>query len=112
MVEFVSYKGRLTTVPPLHGRAAPDSTRGKPFGAIGANVYTFVGDTAPTDPRVYHFEGLATRPITNVLFPDTVASGATVWVSASWVSARGQTSMGSTPISFTLQGGTVAASAA
>ncbi len=50
---------------------------------------SFVGADAPTDPRVYHYEGMATRSTTQVLFPDTVASGATVWLSAQWVSARG-----------------------
>jgi hypothetical protein len=40
-----------------------------------------------------------------------VPSGATVWLSASWVNARGQASVGSTPISFTLQGGAVPAAA-
>ena len=92
----------------LHG-AAPDSTRGKPFGAIGANVFSFVGPEAPTDPKAYHFEGLTTRPKVQLLFPDSVASGATVWISACWVSARGQIGTGSVPISFTIQGGAVAA---
>ena len=90
----------------------PDTGRGKPFGAVGANVFSFVGETAPTDPRQYHFEGMATRTITQVLFPNSVASGAMVWLSACWVSARGQTGMACAPVSFTLQGGAVLAAAA
>jgi hypothetical protein len=40
-----------------------------------------------------------------------VPSGATIWLSAQWVSARSQLSPGSTPISFTLQGGALPAAA-
>ncbi len=75
------------------------------------NIYTFVGPEAPTDPRQYHFEGPTTRPTTQIIFPNTVPSGATVWVSAQWVSARGQLSIGSVPISFALQGGAIPAAA-
>jgi hypothetical protein len=105
----------IVTVPSVNGRianvrlkgAAPDSTRGKPFGAFSANIFTFVGDVAPTDPSAYTFQGSTTRTITQVQFPNTVPSGATVWICACWVSARGELGTGSVPISFTLQGGTV-----
>jgi hypothetical protein len=105
VMEFISCNGRVATVG-IHG-APPDSSRGKPFGAIGADVYSFVGAEAPTDPTAFHHEGMATRSKFQITFPNTVASGATVWLSAVWVSARGQRSLGSTPISFTLQGGLV-----
>jgi hypothetical protein len=109
IVEVGTVSGRLVNVR-VH---SSDSTRrGIEAGAKGANVYSFVGAAAPTDPRDYHFEGMTTRTITQVLFPNTVASGATVWLSACWVSARGQTGPASTPISFTLQGGAVLPAAA
>lgn len=104
VVEVSSVSGRLVNVR-LHG--ADSERRGKPFGAVGANVYSYVGEAAPTDPRAYHFEGTTTRTITQILFPNTVASGATVWLSACWISARGQTGPACTPISFTIQGGGV-----
>ena len=62
---------------------------------------------APEDPAAYHFEGMATRAKMQILFPNTVPSGATIWLSAQWVSARGQLSFGSVPVSFTLQGGAI-----
>ena len=105
VLEVVSVSGRLVNIR-LHG-APPDSTRAKPPGATGANVYSFVGEAPPADPRAYHFEGMATRTITQIIFPNTVASGATVWLSACWVSARGATSVPCTPISFNIQGGGV-----
>lgn len=107
-IDIISVSGRTVSIR-IHDPSS--DSRGKPFGATGANIYSFVGDSAPSDPRVYHYEGLATRSTTQVLFPDTVASGATVWLSAQWVSARGQLSTGSTPISTNLPGGSVAAAA-
>jgi hypothetical protein len=101
-VDVVSVVNRLVKV---HVHDAASASRGLPFGAISANLYSFVGPSAPTDPREFHFEGATTRARTQILFPDGIASGATVWLSACWVSARGQRSAGSTPISFTLQGG-------
>ena len=74
-------------------------------GAKGVNLYSYVGATPPDDSRDYRFEGMSTRTITQVLFPDSVASGALVWLSARWVSGRGQLGPASTPVSFTLQGG-------
>ena len=81
--------------------------RGIEPGAKGANLYSFVGDAEPTDPRDYHFEGMTTRTITQVTFPNNVASGATVWLCACWVSDRGETGPTSAPVNVTLQGGAV-----
>ena len=80
--------------------------------ADGPGYVRFVGAEAPSDPRAYHFEGMTTRTIAQVLFPNTVASGATVWLSACWVSARGQIGIACAPVSFTLQGGAVMPAAA
>ncbi|CAN5633363.1 hypothetical protein BH09PLA1_BH09PLA1_06480 [soil metagenome] len=107
-VEVISVSGRLVNVR-VHDTET--ESRGLPFGATGANLYTFVGPSAPTDPRAYHYEGVTTRSKAQIIFPDTVPSGSTIWISAQWVSARGQLSIGSTPISFTLQGGAIPAAA-
>ena len=104
VVEVVSVSGRQVKV---RIRSATSESRGKPFGAIGANVYSYVGVAAPTDATAYHFVGMATRATADIAFPNTVASGATVWLSAQWVSARGELSFGSVPISVTLQGGLI-----
>ena len=39
------------------------------------HIYSFVGDAPPTDPRDYRFEG-ANRAKTEILFPNSVPSGA------------------------------------
>lgn len=95
----------------IHVHDSTSEGRGRPFGVTAINVYSYVGPTAPTDVREYHFEGASSRAKAQILFPDSVPSGATVWLSAQWVSARGQLSPGSTPISFTLQGGALPAAA-
>ena len=102
VVEVGVVSGRVVN---LRLHPADAERRGIEAGARGANVYSYVGPTPPTDPRDYHFEGMATRAITQVLFPNDVPSGATVWLSACWVSGRGQTGPASAPVSFTLQGG-------
>jgi len=85
------------------------SERRKPFGACGADVFSYVGEESPADSRAYHHECFTSRTTAQIIFPDDVTSGATVWLSARWVSARGETSIASTPISFTLQGGRISA---
>jgi hypothetical protein len=96
-------------------RLRPAGGEGRPAifpGSKGANVYSFVGPAAPAEQREWHFEGLATRGNAQVLFPDDVPSGATVWLSACWVSNRGATGPACEPVPFTLQGGGVLPEAA
>jgi hypothetical protein len=102
VLEVGVVSGRLVNV---RVHAGGSERRGKPVGAVGANVYSYVGQAPPADPRDYHFEGMTTRTITQLLFPDTVAGGATVWLSACWVSARGATSPACAPVPFAIQGG-------
>lgn len=108
VIEVISVAGRTVRCRIHDGQT---ESRAKPIGAVGANIYSFVGPVSPTDAREYHHEGMATRATVEVIFPNSVASGATVWLSACWVSARGQMSQSSTPISFTLQGGAIPAAA-
>lgn len=107
-VSILWVSGRLVK---LRVRDVDSSRRGMPFGAVGCNLYTFVGPEAPENPRDYHFEKMTTRAIADIQFPNDVASGATVWVCAAWVNKRGETSIGSTPTSFTLQGGPITVAA-
>ena len=109
VLEVKSVSGRIATIV-VHD--ATTERRGVPFGAVSANIYSYVGPTPPTSPRDYHYEGTTTRGKTQVNFPDTVANGATVWLAASWVGTRGQIGVACTPVPFTLQGGPVLASAA
>jgi hypothetical protein len=81
--------------------------RGKPYGAAGANLYSFVGDDAPTDLLSFQFQKMTTRAKTQLQLPSSVANGAAVWLTACWVSARGQTGPLCQPVCTHIQGGGV-----
>ena len=102
VLEVGTVSGRLVSV---RVHAVGTDRRGKPFGARSANLYSYVGATAPSDPTVWRFEGTATRTITQIQFSNSVANGAQVWLSASWVSNRGATSPSCDPVGFIMQGG-------
>lgn len=109
VVEVMSVSGRLVKVR-IH--AVSSAGARKPVGSVGALVYSFTGPAAPTDPRQYHYEGLATRGTCEIQFPNDVASGATAWIAAAWVSQRGAPGTACTPVQVTVQGGPVLAAAA
>jgi hypothetical protein len=85
------------------------SGRSKPFAATGSLIFSYVGEQPPTDPSEYRYECFAPRTTTRITFPSGVRSGATIWLSARWVTARAEMSVASAPICFNLQGGAVGA---
>lgn len=109
VVTVRSVIGRVVTV--RIDAAAADGAR-RPIGSAGAHVYSFAGPEAPTDARQYEYVGLATRATYEVRFANDVASGATVWIAAAWVSQRGVAGAACTPVQVTIQGGPVLAMAA
>ena len=98
--------GRLVTVR-IAARASSETR--KPLGCLGAQLYVFCGDAPPSDPQQYRFEGIATRKTATIRFPDHVASGSTAWVSAAWISRRGEAGAACEPVQVTIQGGRVLA---
>lgn len=105
-VEIVSVLGRLVKIR-LHNQLG-ETRSSFPNGVKSAQIYTFVGDEAPEDPSLFTLQGTSTRTITELLFPQSIPNGSTVWVSAYWVGTRGQYGIGSQPLSFILQGGSAA----
>jgi hypothetical protein len=79
----------------------------KPIGCVGAQLFVFTGEEPPSDAGLYRFEGTATRKTATITFDDDVPSGATVWISAAWISRRAKTSPACNPVSATIQGGPV-----
>ena len=102
-MDLISVVGRTARVN-IHDSAS-SSKRKKAAGALGANVYSFVGATYPADPAAWQFEGQSTKNIFDVTFPNTVAGGAQVWICARWYNRRGETGPMSTPITTFMQGG-------
>lgn len=106
-LDVVSVIGRNVKVR-LHDAANP-TRRGKPAFVAGASLFSYVGAVAPTDPAQYKFEGNTTRTTFDVVFPDTVASGATVYLCAFWYNAKAQSGPACTPVPVTIQGGAAVA---
>ena len=102
-LNIVSVSGRTVKIR-LHD-AASTIKRGRPPGVAGASVFSYVGLAAPTDAAQWKYEGNATRTKLNVSFPDTVASGAAVWLTAWWYNPRAQRGPGCAAVGTNIQGG-------
>lgn len=96
MVDVISVSGRTVTIG-LHS----DGRRGRPAGAAGASVFTAASDEAPADTAGWTFEGLITKTKLDISFEQSTAAN-TVWVTAFWYSARGQSGAACQPVSINL----------
>jgi len=109
-MDIISVSGRTVSV------NIPDSAsstkRGKPAGTEAAWVYSFVGAEYPSDPSQWNFEGATTKAKFNITFPNTVAGGTQVWVTAAWINAKQEAGPTSVPITTNLQGGGAASAGA
>jgi hypothetical protein len=94
----------------VHLKQSGDDTglRGRPRSAIGAMVFTFVGDDEPpTDLSGWRFHALASSTSIDIAFDAQLAPGTKVWVTASWIGSRKQTGPLASAISTHLLGGGV-----
>jgi hypothetical protein len=73
---------RITVHDPVLG------TRGKPKGALGAELYSFVGEAPPDSLDDWRYEGTTGRPRTNITLRRGVFPGAKVWFTACWLNPR------------------------
>ncbi|MDB5319156.1 MAG: hypothetical protein JWN40_787 [Phycisphaerales bacterium] len=110
LIEVKSVAGRTARIRLID--AANPTRRGRPPFTNGAAVFSFVGVTPPASLSDWKFEGNTGRTSVNILFPDTVASGAMVWIAAYWFNPRKQAGPGSDPVNAHLPGGSVSAIAA
>ncbi len=100
---IVSVTGRTVTIKIRED--GESSKRGKPAGVLGASVYTYVGNTYPTDPTLWAFDGTTTKTTHQIVFPETVANGAQIWVCAAWFNRKTETGPVSIPVTTNIQGG-------
>lgn len=108
-MDLVSVVTRTVTVH-IHDSAS-SSKRGKPAGAVAAWVYSYVGTNYPSDPAEWDFQGATTRSTHEIVFPDTVAAGAQVWICAAWINGKQEAGPASVPITTNVQGGGMAQAA-
>lgn len=92
----------------LHEAGNP-ARRGKPAGVAAAGIFSYVGNSAPSDPSLYKFEGNVSRTVVDITFPATVAAGAQVWICAMWLNAKMQSGAGCQAVGATLAGGSTIA---
>lgn len=83
--------------------------RGKPTGVSGAALFTFVGETPPSDPLQWSFLFNTSRTVFDVQFPSTVAGGSKVWLTAFWFNPRKESGPASAAVSTRIDDGMSAA---
>lgn len=81
------------------------ANRGRPAGVDGALVYSFVGAAAPTTESSWNCEGVTSKTLIDVTFPDDTAPGSRVWFTAFWFNRRKQNGPAATPIGCNIPGG-------
>jgi hypothetical protein len=79
------------------GNAEVEGGRGKPFGVIGAQILTFVGEEAPAELSQWSSWGLTGKSAVPVVFPASVPTGAQVWITAYWFNSRKESGPASQP---------------
>jgi hypothetical protein len=87
------------------------SKRGKPAGVIGASVFSFVGIAPASDVSLYKFEGNTGKTTIDVVFPNTLAAGTQVWITAFWFNGRKQSGPACTPVGAFMQFGGISMAA-
>lgn len=90
---------------------AGEGRRSRPAGVQGTRVYSFVGTSAPTDPKDWVLEGQATRSFVDLDFSGK-APGTIVWLTAQYYNPRGETGPACAPVSTPIAGGTANVDAA
>jgi hypothetical protein len=108
-LDVVSVLGRTVKIR-LHD-ATDAARRGKPAGVDGAAVLSYVGATPPADLGQWRFEGNTTRTTLDVVFPNSVAPGAPVWLTALWFNERKQAGPNCAPVGTNVQFGSGSAAA-
>ena len=83
------------------------SGRGKMPGAIGATLFSHIGDAFPEHQHDWTFCGNFGRTSIDVVFPGGLPIGTKVWLSAQWMNSRLEPGAMAAPVSTHLQSGVV-----
>jgi hypothetical protein len=97
---IVSIDGRLVKIR-LSDPAHPTHRR-MPGGCDGATVMSFVGAEAPEDPALFKYEGSTSKTTVDILFPETLAPGTQVWLTAFFFNERKQNGPACVPVGAVL----------
>jgi hypothetical protein len=72
--------------------------KAKPDGVTGITYFSYVGQTPPSSASAFKFEGNTGQTTVRIDFGSSVATGARVWLSASYFNNRKQSGPASSPI--------------
>lgn len=75
-----------------------ENEKRKPNGVRSAWLYTHVGADPSPDLTQWKFEGESTRSNPQIVFPESVAPGTEVWVTALWVNPTGKPGPACAPV--------------
>jgi hypothetical protein len=81
-VDLVSVVGRTVRIHIHDSQEA--NRRGRPVNVKGASVFSFVGAEPPAGPDGWKAEGITNMTKVDIAFPESVAAGAQVWITAQW----------------------------
>ncbi len=81
--------------------AATPTKRARPSGVTGCEIYLFVGDAAPADPKAFRMIRFATRSPEEVTF-EAADGGRTAHYLLRWMNSKGETGPWSNVISATI----------
>ena len=80
--------------------------KGRPLGVEGVALFSHVGgETAPTDPAAYKFEGNTTRMRAIVEFSESAAPGTRVWLTGFFYNPRGMSGPACDPVGTNIEFG-------
>jgi hypothetical protein len=80
-------------------------SRVRPDFAKSANVFSFVGESAPTTNEGWFFQGGTTKSRFDVSFDASLPMGTKVWLTAFWKNERDQSGPACAPVAVVLLGG-------
>jgi hypothetical protein len=107
-LDVVSVSGWLVSLRLHDGESA---RRAKPAGGKGATLFSFVGETPPTDIAAWKVEGSTSKTATQVMFPNQLTPGTKVWLTAFWFNPRLESGPACAPVGTQINYGGLAAAA-
>ena len=97
-MEIVQVVGRTVTAK-VHGDSG--SKRARLANTRGVSIFSFTGDVPPASTDDWKFEGSTSKTKFDVTFPQTLAPGATVYLTAFWVGTRMESGPACEPVKIT-----------
>jgi hypothetical protein len=107
-LDVVSVSGWLVSLRLHDGES---TRRAKPAGVKGATLFSYVGETPPSDIAAWKFEGSTTRTSTQVMFSNQLTPGTKVWLTAFWFNPRLESGPACAPVGTQINYGGFAAAA-